>query len=130
VKQEAFDALCLSLPAATYVNQWGGSHVYKVGGKVFAIAPGWSARGHGAGPSGGAGKGEPAYIFKVSDMAFELLIEHGLAHPAPYLGRAKWVELNSTDALSDADLEAYIRQAHGLIAARLTRAVRKALALV
>jgi predicted DNA-binding protein (MmcQ/YjbR family) len=123
VKQAAFDALCLSLLAATYVNQWGGSHVYKVGGKVFAIAPGWSAR------RDGAGKGEQAYIFKVSDMAFELLIEHGLAHPAPYLGRAKWVELNSIDALSDADLEAYIRQAHGLIAARLTRAVRKALDL-
>ena len=125
MNQAAFDALCLSLPGATYVNQWGGSHVYKVGGpaggKVFAIAPGWSARGRGG--------GKPAYIFKVSDMAFELLIEHGLAHPAPYLGRANWVELNSIDALGDADLEAYIRQAHGLIAARLTRAVRKALNL-
>ncbi len=122
MQQAAFDALCLSLPAATYVNQWGGSHVYKVGGptggKVFAIAPNWRA-----------GRDEGAYIFKVSDMAFEMLIEHGLAHPAPYLGRAKWVELNSIDALSDADLEAYIRQAHSLIAGRLTRAARKALGL-
>jgi predicted DNA-binding protein (MmcQ/YjbR family) len=118
VKQEAFDALCLGLPAATYVNQWGGSHVYKVGGKVFAIAPNWAAR-----------HGGQAYIFKVSEMAFEMLTEHGLAHPAPYLGRSSWVQLNAVDSLDDADLAAYIRQAHALIVARLTRAARKALDL-
>ncbi len=118
MRPEAFDALCLSLPAATYVNQWGGSHVYKVGGKVFAIAPNWAAK-----------HGGQAYIFKVSEMAFEILIEHGLAHPAPYLGRSSWVQLNATDSLDDDDLAAYIRQAHGLIAARLTRAARRALNL-
>ena len=122
MKQEAFDALCLSLPAATYVNQWGGSHVYKIGGpeggKVFAIAPNWSAR-----------NGGHAYIFKVSEMAFEMLIEHGLARPAPYLGGRNWVQLNAVDSLDDADLAAYIRQAHALIAARLTRAKRAALNL-
>ena len=122
MRQEAFDALCLSLPAATYVNQWGGSHVYKVGGptggKVFAIAPNWAAK-----------RGGQAYIFKVSEMAFEMLIEHGLAHPAPYLGRSSWVQLNAVDSLEDDDLAAYIRQAHALICARLTRAARKALNL-
>ena len=115
---EAFDALCLGLPAATYVNQWGGSQVYKVGGKVFAIAPNWNAA-----------RGGRAYIFKVSEMAFEMLIEHGLAHPAPYLGRARWVQLNALDSLGDDDLAAYIRQAHRLIAARLTGAARRALNL-
>jgi len=118
VKQDAFDALCLSLPATTYVNQWGGSHVYKVGGKVFAIAPNWAAT-----------HGGQAYIFKVSEMAFEMLIEHGLAHPAPYLGRSSWVQLNAVDSLDDDDLTAYIRQAHNLIASRLTRAVRRGLNL-
>ena len=32
-----YNAFCKSLPATTYVMQWGGSHVWKVGGKVFAI---------------------------------------------------------------------------------------------
>src|SRR5690606_27443387 len=32
-----FNDFCRSLPATTYVVQWGGSHVWKVGGKVFAI---------------------------------------------------------------------------------------------
>ena len=35
-----YNAFCKSLPATTYVMQWGGSHVWKVGGKVFAIG-GW-----------------------------------------------------------------------------------------
>ena len=38
---DAFNALCASLPATTHVVQWGGSDVWKVGGKVFAIG-GWS----------------------------------------------------------------------------------------
>jgi predicted DNA-binding protein (MmcQ/YjbR family) len=33
-----FNAFCRTLPVATYVVQWGGSHVGKVGGKVLAIA--------------------------------------------------------------------------------------------
>ncbi len=34
---EEFDALCRDLPGAEMVVQWGQSHVYKIGGKVFAI---------------------------------------------------------------------------------------------
>ncbi|MEZ5341518.1 MAG: MmcQ/YjbR family DNA-binding protein [Acidimicrobiales bacterium] len=36
-----YNTYCQSLPATTHVVQWGDSHVWKVGGKVFAIA-GWS----------------------------------------------------------------------------------------
>ncbi|MCP5365835.1 MAG: MmcQ/YjbR family DNA-binding protein, partial [Hyphomicrobiales bacterium] len=28
---DEFNAFCRSLPATTYVVQWGGSHVWKVG---------------------------------------------------------------------------------------------------
>ena len=113
---EAFEAYCLSLPAAAKVVQWGGSSVYKLGPKVFAIA--------------GLGRGgPPAYTFKVSDIAYELLIEHGFARPAPYLRGAKWVQLTGQDALGDEDLRAYLDQAHALVAAKLTRAVRKDLGL-
>jgi predicted DNA-binding protein (MmcQ/YjbR family) len=117
MKLDAFDALCRSLPAVTYVNQWGGSHVYKVGGKIFAIAAAFGSQdGH-------------AYTFKVSEMSYELLIEQGLARPAPYLARAKWVQLVDDEAMSHADLTAYITQAHAIIAAKLTRATRNALGL-
>ena len=112
-----YEAYCLSLPAATLVVQWRDTHVYKVGGKMFAIA--------GETDEGGLG----GYAFKASGMAYELLIEHGLARPAPYLARARWVSLRARDALSDLDLQAYLRQAHSLVAARLTRVQRKALGL-
>lgn len=118
MRLEAFAAYCLSLPAATVSIQWGGSHVFKVGGKIFAVA--------GAQPDGG---GLSGYSFKASDMAFELLIEQGLARPAPYLARARWVRLSSADSLGDEDLCAYLRQAHALVAAKLTRARRLALGL-
>jgi len=57
------------------------------------------------------------------------LIEHGLARPAPYLQRAKWVRLIGPDALDDRDLKAYLDQAHAIIAARLTRARKREIGL-
>ena len=39
--------------------QWGGSHVWKVGGKVFAIG-GWDGA-------------QPAITFKVTPIAYEVL---------------------------------------------------------
>ncbi len=114
---EAFEAYCLSLPAATLSVQWGDDHVYKVGGKMFAVA----------GPIGSGGAG--GYTFKASDMAFELLVEQGLARPAPYLARAKWVQLLARDSLPERDLKAYLDQAHALVSSKLTRVARKELGL-
>jgi predicted DNA-binding protein (MmcQ/YjbR family) len=34
---DEFNNFCRALSATTYVVQWGGSHVWKVGGKAFAI---------------------------------------------------------------------------------------------
>ncbi len=34
---DEFNKYCAALKATTYVKQWGDSHVWKVGGKVFAI---------------------------------------------------------------------------------------------
>ena len=76
---DAIEAHCLSLPGATVSIQWGGTHVFKVGGKIFAMTEGevWGL------------------AFKASDMTFELLCEQELARPAPYLQRAKWLQLPS-----------------------------------
>ena len=50
---ETFNDFCRALPATSYVIQWGGSHVWKVGGKVFAIG-GWE------------NSDKPAFTFKTS----------------------------------------------------------------
>ncbi len=114
---DRFQAFCLSLPAASMVVQWGGAHVFKVGDKVFAIA------GHDDGGFDGA------YVFKTSDLSFEILIETGVAERAPYLPRGGWLALKGRDTQSDGELEAYIAQSHTLVAAGLSKTRRRALGL-
>jgi predicted DNA-binding protein (MmcQ/YjbR family) len=114
---KAFEAHCLRLRATTKVVQWEGTSVFKVGGKMFALARGFVDR------SGGG------FMFKTSDMAYGLLIDQGLARPAPYLARAKWVQLIDNNVLSNSQLTAYLDQAHALIVAKLTRKARKELGL-
>ena len=44
MNEEQFNIFCGALPHSTYVIQWSGSHVWKIGGKVFSIA-GWNKGG-------------------------------------------------------------------------------------
>lgn len=111
-----FHDLALSLPGTSFDVKWGADRVYSVGGKMFAVA------GH-------EGEAAPKYAFKVSDIAFEALVEQGVAVPAPYMARAKWVQLRSHDAVSDADLAGLVANAHALVAAKLTRKARAALGI-
>ena len=110
---KAFDTACRTLPGATMDVQWGDDHVYKIGGRMFAVT----------GPTG------VGCSFKVSDIAFEALVESGRARPAPYLARAKWVRFDDLSALDDAETRDWLKTAHGLVAAKLTRARRRELGL-
>ncbi len=112
---EAFDKACLALPGATLSIQWGDDHVFKVGGKMFAV------RGN-AVPKGGIS-------FKTSDVAFEVLTETSRAIPAPYLARAKWVRFDDLSELDADEVADWLKTAHGLIAAKLTRKARAELGL-
>jgi predicted DNA-binding protein (MmcQ/YjbR family) len=103
----------LGLPGAAVVVQWGETRVYKVGGKMFACTD-------------GAGR---TLSVKVSDIAFAALTEGGRARPAPYLARAKWVRFDDLAALDDAEVADWLRTAHALVAARLTRTARRELGL-
>jgi predicted DNA-binding protein (MmcQ/YjbR family) len=105
-------AVCaMALPAATHIVQWGGSDVYKVGGKVFAIC----------GLQGGLS-------FKVSEIGFMALTEGGPGRQAPYLARGHWVIVDLEEIGPD-DLESWLASSHALIAAKLTRTVKRELGL-
>ncbi|MGI8526471.1 MAG: MmcQ/YjbR family DNA-binding protein [Pseudolabrys sp.] len=105
--------VCLKLPGATLDHPFGEGHdAYKVGGKMFALV----------GAKGGVS-------FKASDIAFAALTDTRRARPAPYLARAKWLHLDDPADWPDADLTDYLKAAHGLVAARLTRKARAALGL-
>jgi predicted DNA-binding protein (MmcQ/YjbR family) len=112
-----FDAHCSALPGTTNVIQWGDASVWKVGSKIFALCSNW-------GPGS-----EDAIAFKCSDLAFQMLCERDGVVPAPYLARAKWVQVRNTAELGDDDIRAYVTEAHQLIAAKLTRKQRAELGL-
>lgn len=109
--REEVGAAAMALPATTKVVQWGDSDVYKVGGKVFAIC------GLGGGLS-----------FKVTEIGFVALTEGGPGRQAPYLAKGHWVaiELDRSDA---ADIRGWLATSHALIAAKLTRTLRRELGL-
>ena len=105
--------VCLALPGATLDHAFGPGHdLYRVGGKMFVLV----------GAEGGVS-------FKVSDIAWEVLTEAGHARPAPYLAKARWVNLPDPAAWTDDDLAEHFAIAHSLIAAKLTRKARAALGL-
>jgi predicted DNA-binding protein (MmcQ/YjbR family) len=105
----AFNRYCRALPAATYVMQWGGSHVWKVGGKVFAIG-GWDADA-------------PSFTFKVSAVSFEILKQRPGLRGAPYFASRgmTWIQHFGKPGLPDAALKDYIRQSHRLVAQGLPK---------
>ncbi len=115
---EEFNAFCRTLPAASHVVQWGGSHVWKVGGKVFAI--------------GSAHDGEPAFTFKAGDISYEMLKEQPGLRPAPYLASRglKWIQHFAAPGLSDAELKDYLRRSHRIVALGLSKKKRAELGLI
>ena len=99
-----------ALPAVTKVIQWGGSDVFKVGGKVFAIG------------------GNESLSFKVSEIAFLVLTESGVGRQAPYCARGQWVAVGLPQAPPH-DVADWLAAAHSLLAAKLTRKTRAELKL-
>jgi predicted DNA-binding protein (MmcQ/YjbR family) len=114
---EEYNAFCAALPATSYVVQWGGSHVWKVGGKVFAI--------------GGWHDDEPSFTFKVSDIAYEMLKAQPGLRPAPYLASRgmKWIQHFAKPGLSDGELRDYLRQSHAIVSLGLSKKKRLELGL-
>jgi predicted DNA-binding protein (MmcQ/YjbR family) len=103
--------VCLSLPYTTEQIQWGNDLLFKVHGKMFAIAP-----------------LEPAPVclsFKCSDEAFANLTERPHIIPAPYLARAKWVALEKRDAIDRAELAELLRTSYALVLAKLPKKLRE-----
>jgi predicted DNA-binding protein (MmcQ/YjbR family) len=113
-----YNDFCASLPVTTSVVQWGGAHVWKVGGKVFAIA-GWSD-----------GEGL-AVTFKCSDLAYDILKEQPGLRPAPYLASRgmKWIQRLTDESMDDEALRDYLRESRRLVALKLPRKLRAELGI-
>jgi predicted DNA-binding protein (MmcQ/YjbR family) len=100
---------CLSLAHATEQVQWEDQLVFKIGGKMFAMMR----------------LGPPFRVsFKVTPEEFQDLTEKPAIIPAPYLARAQWVALESSNALSRTEIKSLIASSYKLVLERLPKKVR------
>lgn len=93
---------CLAFPSATEKLQWGDDLCFKIAGKILAML----------------GLDNPRLCFKCTPDTFAELIEREDIHPAPYVGRYKWVMLDRLDALPDEELRDLIRRSYEMVAAK------------
>lgn len=110
---KAFAKFVGTLAGTSMVEQWG-SHVAKVGGKVFALISAES--GH--------------LAFKVSEISFEGLTELNGIEQAPYFAKRQWVSVGKEAPLTDAELKGYVKASYATVAAKLTRKLRAELGIV
>ena len=113
-----FNNFCSSLPVTSYVVQWGGAHVWKVGDKVFAIG-GWSKTD------------TPAFTFKTSEVNYHFLNEKPGYKPAPYLAARgmKWIQQYDVPEPEDEELIYYIKESYHIVSLGLTKKKQKQLGL-
>ena len=101
---------CLSFPHATEQVQWGNDLVFKIAGKMFAVAP-----------------LEPSAVFvsfKCTPENFAEMIERPGIRPAAYMARNHWISLESEDALPAQHTKALLRQSYDLVFAKLPKKIQ------
>ncbi len=104
---------CLGLAHVTEQVQWGSDLVFKIDGKMFAVAPLEVA---------------PVRLsFKCTPENFAELCEREGIIPAPYMARAQWVALQTLEAVSRDELRALLEESYRLVFERLPKNRRDAL---
>jgi predicted DNA-binding protein (MmcQ/YjbR family) len=104
-----------TLPGAVVDVKWGADECASVGGRMYAVF--------------GIERGRATNVaFKVETERFLELTDRPGIVPAPYLARAHWVQVADANALSDAEARALVERSHALVASKLPRQFRDALA--
>jgi len=112
---EQLRKFCLSFPGSTEQIQWGDDLLFKVAGKIFAVAP--------------LEPGPLWLTLKVTPEQFVELTERAGITPAPYLARAHWIAIESSAAVSASELATLIRASYDLVVQKLPHKVRATLAI-
>jgi predicted DNA-binding protein (MmcQ/YjbR family) len=110
---ESVRELCMSFPHATEKISWGHDLTFRVNEKIFAVtvlepAPVWLS-------------------FKCTPETFAELTERIGIIPAPYMARAKWVALETKEALGTDELTRLLRESYDLVFAKLPRKTQEGL---
>ena len=114
MKQAKLRKIANALPATTEQIQWGDDRVFKISGKMFACS---------------GIERDSRYSFKVDDERFlELTDQPGIC-PAPYLARAKWIQIDPAECvLSDNEIEKLIKRSYELVVSKLSKKVQREIA--
>lgn len=111
--KDELHAAAMALPGTALDIKWGSDHCYCVAGKMFcATDADYSNLG-----------------FKATEIAFEALTTSGRATPSKYLARAHWLNLPDLAAQDAAEVAGWVRTAHALVVAKLTKRVRAELGI-
>jgi predicted DNA-binding protein (MmcQ/YjbR family) len=105
--------ICMAFPGTTEQIQWEDDLLFKVGGKMFAITP-----------------LEPARVWltlKADPEEFAELTERPGIIPAPYLARAKWISIETPEAVPAAEVAALLRKSYEQVLAKLPGKTRESL---
>ncbi len=113
IDADALDAWLLDWPGVTADIKWDDDRVWSVGGKMFVVL--------------GLERGQ--LCFKVEDERFLELTEQPGIRPAPYMARAKWIELAAPDDFETDWIRERITISYGLVAQKLTKAERARLGI-
>ena len=107
---ESLRRFCLSLPHTTEGVQWDNDLLFRVGGKMFAVA---------------SLDVTPTRVsFKCTPEKFAELVEQEHITPAAYMARIHWVTLHRLDALEEAETESLIRESYEMVWSKLTKKLR------
>ena len=105
--------VCRKLPHTTEEVLWGADLVFKIGGKMYAVAA--LEPGH-------------AWVsFKCTPERFGELTECPGIVPAPYLARHYWVALEAEDALPAAEIKRLLGESYELVFRKLPKKKQAAL---
>ena len=107
-------AHCLSLPHTTEEVLWGDDLVFKIGGKMYAVAV--------------LAPHKVVLSFKCTPEDFADLVERPGIIPAPYSARSHWVAFEREDALPRGELKQRLTRAYDLILAKLPKKTQAELA--
>ncbi len=102
---DAVRRFCLAFTGAKENLQWGETLCFKIDGKIFATLSLDSV--------------PPSICFKCALDKFEELLEQEGIKPAPYVGRYKWVLVESLDVLRDAELEELLGESFHMVSAKV-----------
>jgi len=109
---DEYNRFCVTLPRSEHVVQWGGADVWKVGGKLFAMAR--------------EQDGVFQVTFKANEIGYEVMRDMEGLRPAPYLASRgmKWIQHYASPGLDDGALRDHITASYHMAVARMTKKAR------